>query len=189
MRRTHIEKLILIILCIFLASCDGDDGSVGPPGDPGPQGIQGEQGLVGPPGPQGETGPPGVAGPQGVQGPIGPQGEPGLPGSVESISFGGYELRDPGIAHTEEIAGFLVGWVSCGSGDNTSNFIDLFVDGVRVVRVGNFSFEFGDTNTFHAFTAPIGADSTWQILITRCTVQDVHFVPFSLPLSNNIDAS
>lgn len=52
----------LLILSLYIISCDGSDGEPGPTGPQGPPGVAGTQG------PQGDTGPQGDAGPQGETG-------------------------------------------------------------------------------------------------------------------------
>jgi len=90
-----IASLIVIsLLLVPLAACEGPQG---PQGDPGPTGAQGPQGDVGPPGPrgagggqqgpegpQGDTGPKGDTGPAGPRGPIGPMGLAGAMGMMGS---------------------------------------------------------------------------------------------------------
>lgn len=60
--------IVISLLLVPLAACQGPAGAQGPPGSPGAQG---------PPGPQGPRGSRGVAGPVGLQG---PEGEVGLAG-------------------------------------------------------------------------------------------------------------
>ncbi len=76
--------IVISLLIVPLAACEGPQG---PTGDPGPTGAQGPQGDQGPQGPRGAgggatgpAGPEGPAGPQGPAGPEGPQGEQGLTG-------------------------------------------------------------------------------------------------------------
>lgn len=84
--------IVISLLLIPLAACEGPQGPQGDPGPTGAQGPQGEEGPVGPRGPsagpqgpqgeQGEPGPQGEQGPQGEKGPIGPQGPVGPMGPV-----------------------------------------------------------------------------------------------------------
>jgi hypothetical protein len=73
--------IVISLLLVPLAACQGPQGPAGPQGPVGPTGPKGEDG---PPGPQGRSegdpGPAGPAGPAGPQGPQGPKGETGLPG-------------------------------------------------------------------------------------------------------------
>ncbi len=73
--------LIIALIVVPLAACQGLQG---PQGDPGPTGPQGPQGDMGPRGPQGQPGPAGPAGPAGTepgpQGPVGPAGATGPQG-------------------------------------------------------------------------------------------------------------
>ncbi|MCG7534948.1 hypothetical protein [Pseudoalteromonas sp. OOF1S-7] len=165
--------------------CDGESwqafrGAQGLPGSDGADGAQGEQGSAGPKGepgvqgPQGPVGETGEQGPKGEKGDTGPQGPAGIAGS-----FGIYQSRAATEQHTESTAGFVVGWASCGSSDNKLYYVDIIIDGVKVIRAGNYSYEYGDTNTYHSFTVPVGANSSWKLEVSRCTVQDLHFVPFS----------
>jgi len=92
MKRIFIAIAFLIVISMLLvplAACEGTEGPQGPqgpPGDVGPQGPQGDAGPMGPPasagGEQGPAGPAGPQGPQGEPGPQGEQGERGLPGSM-----------------------------------------------------------------------------------------------------------
>jgi len=70
--------IVISLLLVPLAACQGPQGPKGPEGPEGPMGLKGEDGPPGPPGR--DTGDPGPQGPQGdpgPQGPIGPQGEKG----------------------------------------------------------------------------------------------------------------
>ena len=76
--------IVISLLIVPLAACEGPQG---PTGDPGPTGAQGPQGDQGPTGPAGRaggatgpTGPQGDLGPQGPTGPLGEQGDRGLTG-------------------------------------------------------------------------------------------------------------
>ncbi|MFT4930026.1 MAG: hypothetical protein ACI8WB_006162 [Phenylobacterium sp.] len=112
----------------------------------------------------------GLQGIQGEQGPVGPIGGGNL---------GQYLSRSSTGTYTEQTAGFIVGWASCGSTDNRDFRVDVLVNNVKVIRAGNYSQEYGVTNTYHSFTVSIGTDSSWRIEVSRCTVQDLHFVSFS----------
>jgi len=70
--------IVISLLLVPLAACQGPQGTKGPEGPEGPMGLKGEDGPPGPPGR--DTGDPGPQGPQGdpgPQGPVGPQGEKG----------------------------------------------------------------------------------------------------------------
>jgi hypothetical protein len=84
MKRSQVSSvalsIIMLVMGLFLSSCEDPDEIVGPQGPQGEQGLrgpEGPQGAMGPQGPQGENGPEGPEGPQGEQG---PQGEPGPEG-------------------------------------------------------------------------------------------------------------
>ena len=70
--------IVISLLLVPLAACQGPQGPQGPKGPEGPAGPKGEEGPPGPPGRAGgEPGPAGPEGPQGEPGPTGPQGEQG----------------------------------------------------------------------------------------------------------------
>lgn len=68
-------NVLLIILLVGFAACEGEQGEVGPKGDTGEQGLQGEPGEQGP---RGES------------------------GDVEALSFGGIELTVSGVRDGED---------------------------------------------------------------------------------------
>jgi len=87
--------VIISLVLVPLAACDGEvdlteieipaglQGPPGPQGDPGPPGVPGPQGPAGPQGEPGLAGPAGSEGAQGergLRGPAGPMGPPGPPG-------------------------------------------------------------------------------------------------------------
>lgn len=75
--------IVISLLLVPLAACQGPQGPQGPKGPEGPAGPKGEEGPPGPPGRAGgEPGPAGPAGPQGEPGPQGEQGKRGLPGAM-----------------------------------------------------------------------------------------------------------
>jgi hypothetical protein len=87
MKRASKIIVFLVIIALLLVPLAACQGAKGPQGDPGPTGEQGPPGDVGPRGPQGQPGPTGPAGPagtvaglQGPAGPAGPAGSPGIPG-------------------------------------------------------------------------------------------------------------
>ena len=81
MKKIGIVIAFLIVISLLLVPLAACEGPQGPQGQEGPQGPQGPQGPEGPQGPRGraggETGPAGPEGPQGEPGPMGPQGEQG----------------------------------------------------------------------------------------------------------------
>ncbi len=79
-----IVLVILALIFVPLAACQGPQGPAGPQG---PEGPQGSKGPAGPPGPPGRN--IGEAGPQGPEGPQGPQGEVGPQGPTGPIGFRG----------------------------------------------------------------------------------------------------
>jgi len=88
MKRIGIFIAFLIVISMLLVPLAACEGPKGPQGDPGPTGAQGPQGDQGPMGPQGRAGgatgpagPAGLAGPAGSAGPQGPEGEKGDTGS------------------------------------------------------------------------------------------------------------
>jgi len=79
--------IVVSLLMVPLAACEGPKG---PPGDTGPTGAQGPQGDVGPMGPRGAGGgEPGPPGPQGEPGPAGPEGPQGPEGEKGDRGLGG----------------------------------------------------------------------------------------------------
>ncbi len=73
-----IVLVILALIFVPLAACQGPQGPAGLQGPEGPTGPKGPDGPPGPPGRNiGEAGPVGPQGPQGLQGVVGPQGPPG----------------------------------------------------------------------------------------------------------------
>ena len=68
--KTLALLLVLALVIVPIAGCQGEQGPQGPAGSAGPAGPQGEQG------PEGEQGPQGEQGPEGEQGPAGPAGPP-----------------------------------------------------------------------------------------------------------------
>ena len=79
--------IVVSLLMVPLAACEGPQG---PQGDPGPTGAQGPQGDIGPMGPRGAGGgDPGPPGPQGEPGPTGPEGPQGPEGEKGDRGLGG----------------------------------------------------------------------------------------------------
>jgi len=75
--------IVISLLMVPLAACEGPQGPTGDPGPTGAQGPQGDQGPMGPPGRAGgEPGPPGPQGDPGLQGLVGPQGDEGEKGDT-----------------------------------------------------------------------------------------------------------
>ena len=68
--------IIIALIVVPLAACQGPPGATGAPGPMGPQGIPGPEGPSGPPGPEGDTG---------SKGDPGSQGDPGEPGGNQQI--------------------------------------------------------------------------------------------------------
>ena len=64
--------IIIALIVVPLAACQGPPGATGAGGPQGPQGPAGPEGPAGPPGPEGDTGPDGPQGIQGEQGDLGP---------------------------------------------------------------------------------------------------------------------
>ena len=81
--------IIIALIVVPLAACQGPPGATGAPGPMGPQGPAGPEGPAGPPGAEGDTGP---AGPQGLQGPEGDPGKMGPNAQIVVVSYydGGY---------------------------------------------------------------------------------------------------
>jgi len=75
----------VVVLSIFIFSCEGEDGATGPAGAQGPQGKQGLQVDQGTQGEQGSQGDQGTQGEQGSQGDQGEQGEQGETGTANVI--------------------------------------------------------------------------------------------------------
>ena len=73
--------IILALIVVPLAACQGPPGATGAGGPMGPQGPAGPEGPAGPPGPEGDTGP---------AGPAGPPGDPGEPGGNQQIVVSHY---------------------------------------------------------------------------------------------------
>jgi hypothetical protein len=82
--------LYLLVMSMFIVSCEPGEG------EPGPIGPKGDAGPVGPTGDPGPIGPRGDAGPTGPQGPEGPRGETGSANVIYSDWFipDSYETRD-----------------------------------------------------------------------------------------------
>jgi hypothetical protein len=117
--------VILALIVVPLAACEGEQGPAGPQGqtgpagpagpagDPGPPGRPGgEQGPQGEPGPQGDPGPAGPAGPRGLTGPTGPRGLQGPPGTITAGSITTTEILDGTIQLADIAAGFRVDGVA-----------------------------------------------------------------------------
>jgi hypothetical protein len=112
-----LRRLVLAMVLLFVAGCEGPPGPGGSTGPAGPQGVAGEQGpagpqgLLGPPGapgpagPQGTAGSQGPAGPQGERGPRGERGEPGPPGPPgTSANLRGFDLSgDSAVCGPDEV--------------------------------------------------------------------------------------
>jgi len=82
--------MVISLLIVPLAACEGPEGPQGPEGPVGAQGLQGPEGPMGPQGRAGgEQGPAGPAGPQGEPGPQGPQGERGERGLQGPMGLSG----------------------------------------------------------------------------------------------------
>jgi hypothetical protein len=87
MKRASKLILFLVIIALIIVPLAACQGPQGPKGDPGPAGAVGPIGETGPAGPPGRPsdepgpmGPMGPAGPQGPAGPAGPAGAQGAPG-------------------------------------------------------------------------------------------------------------
>ncbi len=117
--------LVIALIVVPLAACQGPQG---PQGEPGATGAQGPQGERGPRGPQGQPGPAGPAGPAGEEpgpaglvGPAGPQGPQGIAGQP-----------GPQISTTWANIAYQVGYYMGEVGEFTINDV--------VVR--NYDYEF-----------------------------------------------
>ena len=142
MKRIGIIVAFLIVISLLLvplAACQGPQGPKGPEGPEGPMGLKGEDGPPGPPGRDvGDPGPQGPQGDPGPQGPVGPQGEKGdrgLRGPAGPMGPPGPAGPGPTIV------------VCSGEGDNDGHAITFFYDGTGdfVIRVYGSNFVPGDS--------------------------------------------
>jgi hypothetical protein len=120
--------MIISLLIVPLAACEGPQGPQGEQGPQGPQGVQGEEGPPGPPGqPGGATGPQGPAGPAGPQGEQGEQGPRGLTGATGPMGPQGIQgdvgpnativVTDPTFDPYSDLYGaFAICYIFLGSG-------------------------------------------------------------------------
>lgn len=122
--------LIISLILVPLAACQGDRGPQGPQGPAGPAGPAGPQGPAGPPGrtggaqgPQGEQGP---AGPVGPQGPHGERGPRGPAGGTLILSGGGVPL-DMAI-NSLEVSGDIFLGDDCGDTLTVDAYADFLCD-------------------------------------------------------------
>jgi len=76
--------MLMVVLALALAACQG---AAGPAGEPGPPGARGEAGVAGTAGPQGPAGPAGETGPAGPVGATGAAGPAGPAGSLSEAEL------------------------------------------------------------------------------------------------------